>query len=298
MKNFFKSVAIAAALFATCGAFAQTDPSKETVIVEPFTCTQKDYNSAKENIRGAVMSGFSNMGRFHVVDALSDARLSSLFQNRKYEDVVTDQNWMTESTTVYKSLNAKKMLKGQLEMVKEYTKVNEEGKKYYYIDTNFTLQVFSITDGTMTGSDSFSYHELSSVSYSDAFKTTLRKIEKDMNKFCNDFFKIESYVLDLGNADKKGNTIDLWVSGGKNVGIQKGTVFTVKVEKKIGPKTTRTDIGKVVAEEVTDDMTRCKIIKKDEGAVISAAFKEGKTLYVELDHKRGEALGGALRSLF
>ena len=298
MKKFFKSVAIVAALFATCGAFAQADPSKETVIVEPFTATQEEYTSVKENIRGAVMSGFSNMGRFHVVDALSDARLSSLFQNRKYEDVVTDQNWMTESTTAYKSLNAKKMLKGQLELVKEYTKVDEQGKKWYYVDTNFTLQVFSITDGPMVGSNSFNYHELSSVSYSDAFKSTLRKTEKDMNKFCNDYFKIESYVLDLGNADKKGNTIDLWISGGKNVGIQKGTVFTVKVEKKIGPKVSRMEIGKVLAEEVSDEMTRCKIIKKDEGAVISAAFKEGKTLYVELDHKRGEALGGALRSLF
>ena len=37
-------------------------------------------------------------------------------------------------------------------------------------------------------------------------------------------------------------------------------------------------------------MTRCKVIKKDEGAVMAAAFKEGKTLYVVLDHQRGEDL--------
>ncbi len=290
MKKFFKSVAVVVALLATCGVYAQEDPSKETVIVEPFTYNQDGYGSATENLRGAVMSGFSNMGRFHVVDAKSDARLASLFQDRKYEDVVTDQNWMTESATVYKSLNAKRLLKGQLEMVKEYSKLNDEGKKVYYDDVNFTIQVFSIEDGSMVGSESFSYHELSTVSNIEAFNGVLRKTEKDMTQFCNKFFKVESYVLDLGEADKKGNLIDLWVSGGSNVGVQKGTIFLVKVEKKIGPKTTRVDVGQVIAEEVTEDMTRCKILKKEEGAVMAASFKEGKTLFVELDRKRGDGI--------
>ena len=290
MRKLFKSIAIVAALFAACELNAQTDPKKQTVIIEPFTTTQMMFNSEKENIRGAVMSGFSNMGRFYVVDALSDARLSSLFKNRRYEDVVTDQNWMTESATAYKSLKAKRMIKGQLEMLKKYTKINDEGKTVFYVDTNITLQVFSITKGTMVGSESYSFHDLSLTSYSDAFKKTLRKIEKKMTGFCNTYFKIRSYVLDLGNADRKGNLIDLWISGGANVGIKKGTVFRVQLKKKVGPKTTRINIGKVVAQEVTDNMTRCKVIKKDEGAVMAAAFKEGKTLYVVLDHQRGEDL--------
>ncbi len=290
MKKFIKSLAFVAALVSTLGVFAQQDPSKETVIVEPFTCIQDGYARATQNLRGAVMSGFSNVGRFHVVDAVSDARLSALFKERKYEDVVTDQNWQTESTTAYKSLNAKRLLKGQVEMVKEYTKRNDEGKLLYYSDVNFTLQVFSIEDGSMVGSDSFSYSQLSTTSYVDAFNDVLRKAEKQMVHFCNKFFKVESYVLDLGATDKKGNLADLWVSGGSNVGVEKGSIFLVKVEKKIGPKTTRTQIGQVIAEEVTEDMTRCKIMKKDEGAVIAAAFNEGKTLYVELDRKRGAGL--------
>lgn len=297
MKKFFKSIAVAAALMSSLGAFAQEDPSKETVIVEPFTCIQDGYDRATQNLRGAVMSGFSNVGRFFVVDAVTDSRLSQLFQERKYEDVVTDQNWMTESATAYKSLNAKRLLKGQLEKFKEYTKVNDEGKTIYYTDVNFTLQVFSIENGSMVGSDSFSYSELSVSSYSDSFNAVLRKTEKDMVQFCNKFFKVESYILDLGATDKKGNLVDLWVSGGSNVGVQKGTIFLVKVEKKIGPKTTRMQIGQVIAEEITEDMTRCKVLKKEEGAAIAAAFNEGKTLFVELDRKRGDgikALGRAL----
>ncbi len=288
MKKFFKSVAVAVALVSTLGAFAQEDPSKETVIVEPFTCIQDGYDRATQNLRGAVMSGFSNVGRFDVVDAASDARLSALFKERKYEDVVTDTNWQTESSTAYKSLNAKRLLKGQVEMFKEYTKIADDGTKYYYSDVNFTLQVFSIEDGSMVGSDSFSYHELSSASYINSFNEVLRKAEKDMVQFCNKYFKVESYVIDLGETDKKGNLVDLWVSGGSNVGVSKGSIFLVSVEKKIGPKTTRVQIGQVIAEEVTDDMTRCKVLKKEEGVAMAAAFRENKTLYVELDRKRGD----------
>lgn len=288
MKKFYFSLVIA--LCAVLGAFAQNDPTKETVIVEPFTVNQASYADVTKNLRGAVMSGFSNVGRFFVVDALSDSRLSALFQNRKYEDVVTDQNWKTESGNAYKALNAKRLLKGQVELVKEYTKRDEEGKLWYYTDVNFTLQVFNIEDGSMVGSDSFNYSELSLSSYVDAFNDVLHKSEKDMTQFCNKFFKVESYVLDLGATDKKGNLADLWVSGGSNVGVSKGSIFLVFVDKKIGPKTTRVQIGQVVAEEVTADMTRCKVTKKEEGAAMSAAFTEGKTLYVELDRKRGDGI--------
>lgn len=288
MKNIFKSIAVAVALLSTFGATAQEDPSKETVIVEPFTYNIEGYGSATKNLRGAVMSGFSNVGRFFVVDATADSRLSALFQDRKYEDVVNDQNWMTESATAYKALNAQRLLKGQVEMFKEYTKINDSGEKVYYTDVNFTLQVYNIADGSMVGSDSFSYSELSLSSYIDSFNSVLRKSEKDMVQFCNKYFKVESYVLDLGDTDKKGNLVDLWVSGGSNVGVQKGSIFIVLVEKKIGPKTTRTEIGQVIAEEVTEDMSRCKVLKKEEGIAMAEAFKAEKTLYVELDRKRGD----------
>ncbi len=296
MKNFFKSAAIIAALFAAVSVSAQEDPSKETVIVEPFTQSGRE-TIALDNLRSAVMTGFSNVGRFHVVDALTDGRLSKLFSERNYEDAITDANWQTESSNIYKSLNAKKLLKGQLELLSFYEKRNDDGEWVYYCDLNFTLQVFDITDGTMAGSESYKYHELSMTSGDDACNSAFKKVVKDMTQFCNKFFKMESYVLELGEADKKGAIADLWISGGTEMGISNGTIFKVMVEKKIGPKVTRSQIGEVVAKEVSDGVTRCAINNKAEGEVIKKAFNDGQTLYVELDRKRGDGAKSLLRGL-
>lgn len=289
MKNIFKSAAIIAALFASVAVSAQEDPSKETVIVEPFTQTGGE-TIALDNLRSAVMSGFSNVGRFYVVDALTDGRLSKLFSERNYEEAITDTNWQTESAAAYKSLNAEKILKGQLELLSFYKKVDDDGDLIYYCDLNFTLQVFNINDGTMSGSESYKYHELSVTSGDDAFNSACKKVVKDMTQFCNKHFKMESYVLELGEADKKGAIADLWISGGTEMGISNGTIFKVMVEKKIGPKVTRAQIGQVIAKEVSDGVTRCDIMNKAEGAVIKQAFNDGQTLYVELDRKRGDGL--------
>ena len=89
-------MAVAAALCAFC-AYAQEDPSKETVIVDPFTNSAGASETARDNVRSAVISGFSQVGRFFVVDAMTDSRLSKLYENRKIEDVVNDANWKAES---------------------------------------------------------------------------------------------------------------------------------------------------------------------------------------------------------
>ena len=292
MKKFFKSaVMIAAAIFTTVSASAQVEVSKEVVIIEPFTFSKSKTITEveRDNLRSAVMSGLSKVGRFHAVDALTDGRLSQLFAQRPYEDVVNDTNWQTESTSAYKALNANKILKGHLELISKYIKKNDEGKNVYHCDVNFTLQVFSLADGPMVGSESYKFQELSLSSYTDAFNTAIRKTSKDMVQFCNKFFKMQSCVLEL-ESDKKGAVSRVVISGGSEMGISNGTIFKVMIEKKYGPKVTRIEIGQVVAKEVLDGVTICNVTNKKEGEVIKQHFNEGQTLYVELEGKRGDDL--------
>lgn len=296
MKNCFKTLMTLAAVIAVTGVSAQedaqADPQKETVIVDPFTCSSGVGEIARDNVRSAVMTGFSNVGRFYVVDALTDPRLSKLYTNRDSEDAVNAENWKTESEAAYKSMGAKKLLKGQVELLYEHKKLDDDGKWVYYTDVNFTLQVFDITDGKMAGSESYKYSELSVSSYADSFNSAIKKIAKDMTQFCNKYFKMESYILELGEADKKGVIKDLWISGGTEMGISNGTIFKVLAEKKVGPKVTRVAIGEVIAKEVLDGMTRCEIKDKKEGEAIKERFNNGEKLYVELDRKRGDGLKG------
>lgn len=292
MKTYFKTLLAVVALAAATGVSAQNDPQKETVIVDPFTFSSGASSVTRDNVRSAVMTGFSNVGRFFVVDALTDSRLSKLYENREVEDAVNDANWKTESEAAYKSLGAKKLLKGSVELHYEHKKIDDKGKPVYYTDINFTLQVYNIEDGTMIGSESYKYSELSTSSYADSFNDAIRKISKDMTQFCNKHFKMESYILELGEADKKGIIKDLWISGGTEMGIANGTIFKVLAEKKVGPKVTRQPIGQVIAKEVLDGMTRCEIMNKKEGDVIKDLFSKDEKLYIELDRKRGDGLKG------
>lgn len=297
MKNCFKTLMALAALIAATAVSAQeetpADPQKETVIVDPFSYSSGISSVARDNVRSAVLSGFSRVGRFHVVDATTDSRLSKLLENREVEDVVNTENWKTESEAAYKELGAKTLLKGQVELHKEYKKIDEKGKPVYYTDLNFTLQVFDITKGTMTGSESYKYSELSYTSYADSFNDIIKKITWEMSKFCNEYFKFETYILELGEADKKGVIADLWISGGTEMGVEKNTIFQVFAEKKLGPKVIRTLIGEIKAIEITDGASRCKIQNKKDGEDIKERFSNGEKLIVIVHKKPTSFIDGA-----
>ena len=297
MNKFFKCLAVVATLFAAATASAQEDPSKHTVIIEPFSKSPLVTYTATDNVRSAVISGLAEVNRFHIVDATSDARLKALFDGKDYEDVITESNWQEQSTAAYQAINADRLLKGQVELYEHDCKVNDNGDLVYYCMVNFTLQLFDITNGTLIGSKSYKYNELSLSNYDEAFNNCLKKIsgfhngitkvKPDMLAFCNEHFKVNTYILELGDADKKGNITDLWISGGEEMGFLKGSIFAVYKEKKIGPKVAREKIGEIVAEEVLEGLTRCKVNKK-EAPVIQQEFQNGTQLIIELDRQRGD----------
>ncbi len=306
MKSLLKLTLVVVATFVATNLFAQEDPTKQTVIVEPFTYSASVSSTARDNVRSAVLTGLAKVNRFYAVDALTDSRLSSLFAERSYEDVVTESNWQTESTTVYKSLNAERLLKGQVEMVSLYKKYNDEGKPIYWCDLNFTLQLFDITNGTLIGSKSYKYSELSVSTNDDAFNNCINKIsgyhngimevKPDVLQFCNEYFKVNTYILELGEADKKGNITELWISGGTEMGFLKGSIFAVYKEKKVGPKVVREKIAEITAEEVLDGVTRCKVGKK-EAPIIQQEFNAETKLFIELDRQRGDGFNNIMGGL-
>ena len=76
MENVFRTFLTTVVVFVTQGAAVQEDSSKETVLINPFACTDAVSRAACDNMRAAVLSGFSDRGRFHIVDALTDETLS------------------------------------------------------------------------------------------------------------------------------------------------------------------------------------------------------------------------------
>ena len=215
MKNCFKTVLAAVAVLVWLGASAQDDPSKETVIINPFTHTSAVSQAACDNIRAAVLSGFADRGRFHIVDALTDGTLSKLYADRNVEDVVNDANWKSESEAAYKALGARKVVIGQANNVSfSQFKSDIDGKMYNKAEVTYSLKVYNIADGAMIGSEDLSVSGIDADSKDGAFNDAMKDLRKGMVGFVDKHFKFETYILELGEADKKGRVKELYISGG------------------------------------------------------------------------------------
>ena len=181
MKNVFRTFLTAAAVFVTLGAAAQEDPSKETVIINPFACTDAVSQAACDNMRAAVLSGFSDRGRFHIVDALTDETLSKLYADRNAEDVVNDANWKSESEAAYKALGAKKVVIGQANNVSFSTfKSDIDGKMYNKAEVTLALKVYNIIDGAMVGSETIAVTGVDADSKDGAFNDAMSEALRPM----------------------------------------------------------------------------------------------------------------------
>ena len=283
MKNCFKTVLAAVAVLVWLGASAQDDPSKETVIINPFTHTSAVSQAACDNIRAAVLSGFADRGRFHIVDALTDGTLSKLYADRNVEDVVNDANWKSESEAAYKALGAKKVVIGQANNVSfSQFKSDIDGKMYNKAEV------------AMIGSEDLSVSGIDADSKDGAFNDAMKDLRKGMVGFVDKHFKFETYILELGEADKKGRVKELYISGGTEMGVAKKTRFKVFLERKIGPKVTKSEIGTIVAVEVMDGVTKCQVASGEDA--IKEKFNNGDKLVVILD-KQGTAAGGFFNGL-
>ena len=291
MKNCFKTVLAAVAVLVSLGASAQDDPSKETVIINPFTHTSAVSQAACDNIRAAVLSGFADRGRFHIVDALTDGTLSKLYADRNVEDVVNDANWKTESEAAYKALGARKVVIGQANNVSfSQFKSDIDGKMYNKAEVTYSLKVYNIADG----SEDLSVSGIDADSKDGAFNDAMKDLRKGMVGFVDKHFKFETYILELGEADKKGRVKELYISGGTEMGVAKKTRFKVFLERKIGPKVTKSEIGTIVAVEVMEGVTKCQVASGEDA--IKEKFNNGDKLVVILD-KQGTAAGGFLKGL-
>ena len=289
MKNCFKTVLAAVAVLVWLGASAQDDPSKETVIINPFTHTSAVSQAACDNIRAAVLSGFADRGRFHIVDALTDGTLSKLYADRNVEDVVNDANWKSESE------GAKKVVIGQANNVSfSQFKSDIDGKMYNKAEVTYSLKVYNIADGAMIGSEDLSVSGIDADSKDGAFNDAMKDLRKGMVGFVDKHFKFETYILELGEADKKGRVKELYISGGTEMGVAKKTRFKVFLERKIGPKVTKSEIGTIVAVEVMEGVTKCQVASGEDA--IKEKFNNGDKLVVILD-KQGTAAGGFFKGL-
>lgn len=274
------SVAILSVFCFSVSAQESADPQKETVIVDKFARTTAVPSYIAEGIRANVMEGFVKKGRFHVVDAETNDALKRLSETRQAEDNVNSANVMGgESEAVYKSLGAKYLVKAN---VTDRTVSREKsiltGNMDWCSRISFSLTVYNIIDGSTMASKNIQLTGIDSSSDQKADMSAVENAAKEMRSFVDNYFKFETTIEQIEEADAKKGAKVLYVVGGSELGVKKGQQFVVYVEKKIGSRTTKQEVGGLKACEVLDGITKCNVSKG--GVEINEAFNAGTKLIV------------------
>lgn len=293
MKTLKLCVMSAVALLSLGTLRAQTDPQKETVIVDQFGRTNVVSSYLCEGVRNGVISGFTSKGRFHVVDAATNSALLDMNKDRNNEENVTVENVLNPNTeAVYKSLGANYLITGT---VVNHTTTQEKdifGTMQNKSLLKFSLTVYRISDGATLGSESLEATGYDAKSSDAADNGAINDVVGEALKFVDKYFKFETYIEQLEVVDKKKGAKELYIVGGIEMGVQKNQQFIVFVEKQIGSRTTKQEIGRLKAVEPMDGLSRCVVTKGN--LEIMNFFNEGKKLVVVSD-KQGTFMGGLLK---
>ncbi len=278
MKKILSLIAI---MFVALCASAQ-DPQKETVIVDHFyyLTSVVDGSEVANGIRDAFVQGFTQKGRFNVVDALKDATLQSFNEKRKSntEENVDASNVLdAESAEIYKSLGAKFIVQAQVTSINNnYVKKALSDSYNWQSEITVSLTIYNIVDGSIHASEQMRIMGWDDERAALAQSSAVRGASDDVKKLVDKYFPFTTHIEQIEKSHEKKGAQELYIVGGTEMGVQKGQTFVVKLVKQIGSRTTQVEIGKLKAKEVMDGLTLCTVTKG--GKEIAAAYKESGDL--------------------
>lgn len=286
MKSLKKNLFLTLFFFSTvvvC-ASAQDAPKKETVIIDLFTKSGNIQSNYMQGVRNSVINSFIARGRFIVIDAAKDAKLQNLNRNRTGEDAVTEDNVLEESrSAAFKSMGAKYLVSGGV-VTYGSKHATKDGNTIYTSVLTFSLDGYIITTGEAVAAKQY---EVTGVgkTRTEADNDAIAAVRAKTTFFINENFTFTTNILQL-EAAKKGKLKELYIHCGSNIGVQKGDIFLVYMEKDIAGIKTLQEVGRLRAIEIAGEEV-CKCTVTDGNKEINDAFNSQKTLIV-----RSAGVGG------
>lgn len=258
------------------GAQAQKN-QKKVLLIDYFTSGNVNQAYAKM-LRDAVIAGIQNTNRLSVVDVEMEPTLQLEEGRRQDERAMGDP---VARNQVMQMLGATYALTGNITRMEGVRMQLNDGSYYYDGQIAFDLKVVNVADGSVKVSKSFSYAGLNAKTGqtpNEAVINTTDYIKMSMQRFVNQNFKIENRILSIEKVNKKGAET-VYVDCGTDLGIAKGQLFDVFIEKEISGRKSRQNIGTLKAIEVQgEDLTLCRVTKG--GDAIQEANLEMQELIV------------------
>lgn len=273
-------------------AFAQ----KPVVVVDYFTspsCTEAGVSA----LRGHVIAGLAETERINIIDVESEASLALEADRRSSEQALGD---LTARLGAMKTLGANYIVNGVVSKIGADKKVSDDGKVYYTGNVVYTLKVVNTEDGTLVGSETYTFSSITGSvgsTQEEAIVATLKKANRAMKGFVSKYFKVSGAIVEMGEI-KGGKAKTCYINLGTSTGVSKGTKCEVYEVKTIAGREAKVLIGTLTVEEVVaDDLSSCKFVS---GAPeILKAFQDGHPLTIVTKEKVtltgiANAVGGIL----
>ena len=250
---------------------------KEVLLVDYFVSGNVNQAYAKM-LRDAVIAGIQQTNRLTVVDVEMEPTLKLEEGRRQDERAMGDP---VARNQVMQRLGANYALTGNITRMEGVRMQMSDGSYYYDGQIAFDLKVVNVIDGSVKVSKPFSYAGLNAKTGqtpNEAVINTTDYIKMSMQRFVNQNFKLENRIISIEKVNKK-KAETVYIDCGSDLGITKGQLFDVKMEKDVAGKKILTNIGTLKADEVqSEDMTLCKVTKG--GKEILEANQEGRKLIV------------------
>lgn len=264
-------------IIAATAAFAQ----KQVVVIDYFKYANEVSASDATALRSAVIAGINAINRVNLIDVDTESALQMEVGRRNSELAMEDK---TARAGVMKTLGANYLVTGVVSRMDATYKTNDDGSSYYNGNIIYALTVINVENGTIIGTENYTYSGLTGntgSTASEAVISTMNRVKQSMNNFVNEYFKLSGKVVEMNEASKKGDQAkSLYISLGSQAGISKDQILEVFEVKMIAGREAETNIGEIKVDEVmAADLSMCKVTKG--GKEIMTAFQKGSELRVK-----------------
>ncbi|MGM9787059.1 MAG: hypothetical protein ACI3ZS_09540 [Candidatus Cryptobacteroides sp.] len=254
---------------------------KQVVVIDYFRYANGVSSADATALRSSVIAGINAINRVHLIDVETESSLQMEVSRRNSELAMEDK---TARAGVMKTLGANYLITGTVSKMDATYKSNDDGSSYYSGNIIYSLSVISVENGTIIGTENYTYSGLTGntgSTASDAVISTMNRVKQSMDNFVNEYFKLKGKVVEMNEANKKGDQAkSLYISLGSTEGISKDQILEVFEVKMIAGKEAESNIGEIKVDEVVaSDLSMCKVTKG--GKEIMTAFQKGSELRVK-----------------
>lgn len=260
---------------------------KPVVVVDHFTsssCKKADLIS----LRNHVIAGLAETGNMLLVDV--EAESSTLLTEANRRALETSLDDPIARIGEMKTLGAQYVITGDALKISATKKRSD----HYTGNVIFTLKVVNTSDGTIVGAETFQYSDLhggSGTTADKAIYATLAKAQKQMAEFASKHFKVQGYIVEMGDV-KNGKAKTCYINLGSAYGLEEGQELLVYEIKMIAGIKGQEEVGKLKVDAiVAEGLSKCKISSGADD--IMKAYQAGHELHIEEKEKKVNTVNAA-----